>query len=61
MAATFKAPTGTRDTLPPESRRWEALLGAFADHAGRAGFGLVQTPTFEALQQSIGVDGRHWR
>jgi histidyl-tRNA synthetase len=47
--ATFKAPVGTRDTLPPESRRWEALLAAFALHAGRAGFGLIQTPTFEDL------------
>ncbi len=49
MAATFKAPTGTRDTLPPESRRWEALVATFAGHAGRAGFGLLQSPTFEDL------------
>ncbi len=49
MAAPFKAPTGTRDTLPPESRRWEALVAAFAGAAGRAGFGLLQSPTFEDL------------
>ena len=49
MAATFKAPTGTRDTLPPESRRWEALVAAFAGAAGRAGYGLLQSPTFEDL------------
>ncbi len=49
MAATFKAPTGTRDTLPPESRRWEALVAAFAGAAGRAGFGLLQSPAFEDL------------
>jgi histidyl-tRNA synthetase len=49
MATPFKAPTGTRDTLPPESRRWEALVAAFAGAAGRAGFGLLQSPTFEDL------------
>ncbi len=49
MASTFKAPVGTRDTLPPESRRWEALVAAFAGAAGRAGFGLLQSPTFEDL------------
>lgn len=47
--ATFSAPTGTRDTLPPESRRWEALVATFAGLAGRAGFGLLQSPVFEDL------------
>ena len=28
--ATFHAPKGTQDVLPPESARWEALLAAFA-------------------------------
>ena len=45
----FSAPQGTHDTLPPESRRWEALLALFADQVGRAGYGLLQTPTFEDL------------
>ena len=45
----FKAPVGTRDVLPPESGRWQALVGAFAAHVGRAGFGLVQNPMFEDL------------
>ncbi len=49
MAPLFKAPVGTRDALPPESRRWEALAATFADAAGRAGFGLLQSPTFEDL------------
>jgi histidyl-tRNA synthetase len=49
MAPTFKAPVGTRDALPPESRRWEALVAAFAGAAGRAGYGLLQSPTFEDL------------
>jgi histidyl-tRNA synthetase len=33
--------------LPPESSRWEALVATFARAAERAGFGFVQTPTFE--------------
>jgi histidyl-tRNA synthetase len=45
----FRAPTGTRDVLPPESARWEALVARFADHAHRAGFGLLQSPMFEEL------------
>jgi len=45
----FKAPTGTRDVLPPESDRWQALIAAFADHVGRAGYGLVQSPMFEEI------------
>src|SRR5262245_17532994 len=49
MAAQFKAPVGTRDALPPESRRWEALVAAFADIVDRAGYGLLQSPTFEDL------------
>jgi len=48
-APKFSAPQGTHDTLPPESRRWEALVGRFADHVARAGYGLLQTPVFEDL------------
>jgi len=33
--------------LWPESARWEALVVRFADLVERAGYGLVQTPTFE--------------
>ncbi len=47
--APFQAPKGTHDVLPPESARWEALVAAFAGVAGRAGYGLVQTPMFEDL------------
>lgn len=46
-AASFKAPVGTHDVLPPESRRWQSLIGTFAGHVGRAGYGLVQSPMFE--------------
>ncbi len=45
----FTAPTGTRDILPPESARWEALIAAFATHVGRAGYGLIQNPMFEEI------------
>jgi histidyl-tRNA synthetase len=45
----FRAPTGTRDVLPPESARWEALVAAFASQVEAAGYGLVQSPMFEEL------------
>ena len=38
---------GTHDVLPPESARWQALIAAFAEQVGRAGYGLVQSPMFE--------------
>lgn len=47
---SFRAPIGTHDVLPPESRRWEALVAAFARLAGQAGYGLVQSPMFEDLE-----------
>lgn len=47
--AGFTAPVGTRDVLPPESRRWEALVAHFATTVERAGYGLLQSPTFEDL------------
>lgn len=49
MPETFQAPYGTRDVLPPESARWEALVATFAGLAARAGYGLVQGPMFEDL------------
>src|SRR5438270_11374423 len=45
----FEAPRGTRDVLPPESARWERLVGLFAGRAGRAGYGLVVSPAFEDI------------
>lgn len=47
--ATFKAPVGTRDVLPPETSRWTALIARFAGGVGRAGYGLVQSPMFEDI------------
>ncbi len=46
----FKAPVGTRDVLPPESRRWEAMLTTFATIVEAAGYGLVQSPLFEDIE-----------
>ena len=47
--ASFRAPKGTQDVLPPESARWEALLATFSDLARRYGYGLVQSPMFEEI------------
>jgi histidyl-tRNA synthetase len=47
---SFRAPIGTRDVLPPESRRWELLVAEFAHLVGRAGYGLVQSPMFEDIE-----------
>ena len=43
----FRAPIGTHDVLPPDSAWWERALGAFAQLARRAGFGLLLSPLFE--------------
>ena len=43
----FQAPAGTFDVLPPESSRYEALVGRFAEHVARAGYGSAITPMFE--------------
>ncbi|MDQ3758247.1 MAG: histidine--tRNA ligase [Actinomycetota bacterium] len=45
--AEFQAPPGTFDVLPPESARYERLVARFAEHVGRAGYGLVVSPMFE--------------
>ncbi|HYF47601.1 MAG TPA: ATP phosphoribosyltransferase regulatory subunit, partial [Acidimicrobiales bacterium] len=45
-----QAPTGTRDVLPPESSRWQALIARFATLASGAGYGLIQGPMFEDIE-----------
>ncbi len=45
--ATFKAPRGTRDLLPPETAAWARLERLAADLAGRYGYGRIETPMFE--------------
>jgi histidyl-tRNA synthetase len=44
---TYRAPKGTFDVLPPASRRWRRLLGAWDDWTARYGYELVMTPVFE--------------
>jgi histidyl-tRNA synthetase len=46
----FQAPKGMRDVLAPEAARWAALVATFAEHARRAGFGLVLTPLVEHVE-----------
>jgi histidyl-tRNA synthetase len=48
--AEFRAPKGMLDILPPDSARWERLIGAFASLAGRSGFGLAITPVIENIE-----------
>jgi histidyl-tRNA synthetase len=45
--ATFRAPIGTHDVLPPASERWITIVQTFAERAARYGYGLVVTPMFE--------------
>lgn len=56
MPEPLKAPVGTRDVLPPESARWEALIARFATGCAAAGYGLIQSPMFEdlAVYQRVG-------
>jgi histidyl-tRNA synthetase len=49
MPPAFRAPTGTRDVLPPDSTRARQLVAVFADLAERSGFGLIVPPMFEDL------------
>ncbi len=42
-----QAPRGTKDVLPKESGRWQALEQVMRDAAGRAGYREVRTPVFE--------------
>ena len=53
-ANTFQTPIGTRDLLPDQSARWEAVTDVFSSVASRSGFALVDTPIFE----DVGVFSR---
>jgi histidyl-tRNA synthetase len=46
----FRTPNGTRDILPPESARWEAIVARFARTVSAAGYGLVLSPMFENVE-----------
>ena len=43
----LRAPKGTFDTLPPDSERFLAVRDALTAPLRRAGYGYVETPTFE--------------
>ena len=45
---SFRAPKGTDDILPPDSRRWRALLRAWDLLTERYGYEYVATPIFES-------------
>ena len=49
MSGSFRAPTGTRDLLPPASSRAREVVSRFADLVERAGYGQVVSPMFEDL------------
>jgi histidyl-tRNA synthetase len=42
-----QAPRGTKDVLPKESGRWQALEQIMRENAARAGYREVRTPVFE--------------
>jgi histidyl-tRNA synthetase len=47
VTSPFTAPKGTHDLLPPESEVFLAVRAAMAAPLRRAGYGYVETPTFE--------------
>ena len=56
-SAAYRAPTGTHDVLPPDSRRWTSAVETFAELAERFGYGLVVTPVIEHAEvfQRVGA------
>jgi len=47
---SLRAPKGTDDILPPESRHWRRLLRLWDDLVERYGYELVMTPIFELTE-----------
>nr|MBA3867504.1 histidine--tRNA ligase [Solirubrobacterales bacterium] len=47
MASKYQAPRGTFDVLPVQARSRARVEGVAAAILGRAGYGSIQTPTFE--------------
>ena len=47
VSDVLRAPKGTFDVLPPESERFLAVRDALTAPLRRAGYGYVETPTFE--------------
>lgn len=46
----LRAPKGTDDILPPESRVWRRLLASWESWAERFGYDLIMTPVFEQTE-----------
>ena len=46
----FRAPKGTDDIMPPDSRRWRNLLRSWDILAERYGYEYVATPIFESTE-----------
>ena len=55
MPAKFTAPKGTLDVLPPQSRRYAALVALYARRVGAAGYDLVTLPMFEDVDVFLRV------
>jgi histidyl-tRNA synthetase len=56
---TYRAPKGTNDILPPESRDWIRAQRTFLDLADTFGYDTVLTPHFEATElfaRGVGED-----
>jgi histidyl-tRNA synthetase len=56
---TYRAPKGTNDILPPESREWIRAQRTFLDLADTFGYDTVLTPHFEATElfaRGVGED-----
>lgn len=47
---TYRAPKGTDDILPPDSRAWVRAERTFLDLAERYGYEMTLTPLFEATE-----------
>ncbi|MEA2388496.1 MAG: histidyl-tRNA synthetase, partial [Thermoleophilaceae bacterium] len=50
MAEKINAPRGTSDVLPEDGRARLRLVGLAAETFGRAGYGPIETPIFEATE-----------
>jgi len=50
VSARFQAPRGTFDVLPAEARRRTHILTLAAELLERAGYGRLETPTFEETE-----------
>jgi len=50
MSEAFRAPRGTRDILPPETRAWQGFEALFRDICERFRYEEIRTPVFEETQ-----------